>query len=157
MRPCAGTMSFEHSIGVSVRATTPEKKIAAASVIGLVFLRLPAVVSLVAAAAAIAAPFYLRSPAFDAPWLWWVGLSETLPRSNDYVPLLPWMGVVWWGLATGRWVCANRPGWLGGSGQGGAPGRFMALWGRWSLSYYLLHQPVLMGVVGLAKAALGSP
>ena len=32
MRPCAGTISFEHSIGVSVRATTPEKKIAAASV-----------------------------------------------------------------------------------------------------------------------------
>ena len=32
MRPCAGTISFEHIIGVSVRATTPEKKIAAASV-----------------------------------------------------------------------------------------------------------------------------
>ena len=32
MRPWAGTISFEHSIGVSVRATTPEKKIAAASV-----------------------------------------------------------------------------------------------------------------------------
>ena len=32
IRPWAGTISFEHSIGVSVRATTPEKKIEAASV-----------------------------------------------------------------------------------------------------------------------------
>ena len=31
MGPCAGTISFEHIIGVSVRATTPEKKMAAAS------------------------------------------------------------------------------------------------------------------------------
>ncbi len=79
-----------------------------------------------------------------------LGFISRKPFTEDYVPLLPWMGVVWWGLAAGRWVGANRPQWLGGSGQGGALGRFMARWGRWSLSYYLLHQPALMGLVGLA-------
>ena len=77
-----------------------------------------------------------------------LGFISQKPFTEDYVPLLPWLGVVWWGLASGRWVLAHRPGWLGGSGQGGAVGRGMATWGRWSLSYYLLHQPVLMGLIG---------
>ena len=32
------------------------------------------------AVAVVVAPFYLRSPFFDTPFLWWLGLSETLPR-----------------------------------------------------------------------------
>ena len=73
-----------------------------------------------------------------------LGFITAKPRTEDYVPLLPWLGVVWWGVAAGRWVLAHRPGWLGGAGDGGP----MAVWGRWSLSYYLLHQPVLMGLIG---------
>jgi uncharacterized membrane protein len=73
-----------------------------------------------------------------------LGFITRKPFTEDYVPLLPWLGVLWWGLAAGRWVCAQRPHWLGGTGQGG----FMATWGRWSLSYYLLHQPVLMALIG---------
>jgi uncharacterized membrane protein len=73
-----------------------------------------------------------------------LGFITRKPVTEDYVPLLPWLGVVWWGLAAGRWVIAHRPDWLGGAGSGG----FMAAWGRWSLSYYLLHQPVLMGLIG---------
>ena len=79
-----------------------------------------------------------------------LGFITRKPFTEDYVPLLPWMGVVWWGLAAGHWVFVRRPHWLGGSGQGGALGHFMARWGRWSLSYYLLHQPVLVGLVGLS-------
>ena len=74
-----------------------------------------------------------------------LGFITAKPVTEDYVPLLPWLGVVWWGVAAGRWVIARRPGWLGGAGQGG----FMAVWGRWSLTYYLLHQPVLMGLIWL--------
>lgn len=77
-----------------------------------------------------------------------LGFISRKPFTEDYVPLLPWLGVLWWGLAAGRWVCVQRPHWLGGAGQGGRLAGFMATWGRWSLSYYLLHQPVLMGLVG---------
>ena len=101
---------------------------------------------------AIAAPHLLRIEAFNVPWLNWTGLVTRKPNTEDYVPLLPWLGVLWWGLAAGRWVCSQRVHWLGGTGQGGRAGRFMATWGRWSLSYYLLHQPVLMGLVGMAVA-----
>lgn len=80
-----------------------------------------------------------------------LGFISRKPFTEDYVPLLPWLGVVWWGLAAGRWVLQHRPQWLGAAGQdGGALARGMATWGRWSLSYYLLHQPVLMGLIALA-------
>ncbi|MFP8833852.1 heparan-alpha-glucosaminide N-acetyltransferase [Hydrogenophaga sp. XSHU_21] len=86
----------------------------------------------------------LNQPGLNA-----LGFITQKPFTEDYVPLLPWLGVVWWGLAAGRWVCGHRPGWLGGGGRGG----FMAAWGRHSLSFYLLHQPVLMGLIWIALQA----
>lgn len=121
--------------------------IAAASVVGLVFLRLPPAVTAVAALAALAAPAYLRSAAFDAPYLLWVGLSEHLPRSNDYVPLLPWIGAFLFGITAAR--IARAAGWLqtlAALPQGPAILRFG---GRHSLVVYLLHQPLLIAIVYL--------
>lgn len=44
--------------------------IAAFSLMGVPFLRVPAAVSALVAVAVVLAPLWLRSPAFDAPWLW---------------------------------------------------------------------------------------
>ncbi len=121
--------------------------IAAASVIGLLFLRLPPALTLLAALLALVAPAYLRSEAFDAPYLLWIGLSEHLPRSNDYVPLLPWIGAFLLGIAATRFARAAR--WLdalAGLPQGPAVLRFG---GRHSLIVYLLHQPLLIATVYL--------
>jgi uncharacterized membrane protein len=121
--------------------------IAAASLIGLLFLRLPVILTLLAAAAAFAAPFYLRSPVFDMPALWWVGLSETLPRSNDYVPLLPWLAPFLAGIAIARialgfaWFETLR-------GDGSARWKtVLTAAGRHSLMIYLVHQPLLFALV----------
>jgi uncharacterized membrane protein len=85
----------------------------------------------------------------DNPWLNWIGLISRLPITEDYVPLLPWLGVMWWGLAAGYWALQHRPHWLG-SADAPANGlkRAGVVLGRWSLSYYLLHQPVLLGLIG---------
>lgn len=74
----------------------------------------------------------------------WLGLISQKPITEDYVPLVPWLAAVWWGLAAGQWVLKHRPGWL--AGQSNAM-RWLALPGRWSLSYYMLHQPVLIGAM----------
>lgn len=76
-----------------------------------------------------------------------LGLITQKPVTEDYVPLLPWLGVVWWGLAAGQWLTARRPTILRGPVPGGAVGRRLAALGRWSLSYYLLHQPVMIGLL----------
>ncbi|MGE0099686.1 MAG: DUF1624 domain-containing protein [Hydrogenophaga sp.] len=87
---------------------------------------------------------------FNGPWLNWLGFINRKPITEDYVPLLPWLGVVWWGLAAGQWALRQRRNWLEvGGGKTSGLRRGLVNLGRWSLSYYLLHQPVLMGLIWL--------
>lgn len=93
--------------------------------------------------AALLLPQFVQHGFFETRWTNWVGLVTRKPVTEDWVPLLPWLGVVWWGLAAGRWVLAQRPAWVGGRLPGAlAP---LAVLGRWSLGFYMLHQPVLIG------------
>jgi uncharacterized membrane protein len=84
----------------------------------------------------------------NAPGLNWLGWVTRLPRTEDYVPLFPWWGVMLCGYALMVHILRQPrprplllPVWL--------VGRLAGL-GRWSLSYYLLHQPVLLGLLWLA-------
>ncbi len=132
-------------------------QIALGSLLGLVFLRLPWQLTLAAAAAVIAAPHFLRSPMFDQPLLWWLGLAPLNPRSNDYVPVFPWFGAILVGIAmanlAGRlnlWphLAALKPGgWA-------RPFRFA---GRHSLAVYLIHQPVLIACVWIFSQVWPAP
>lgn len=96
-------------------------------------------------AVAIALPRFVKLPFFDTRLTDWVGLVTHPPVTEDYVPLLPWIGVMLWGLAAGRWVLRERPHWLTGT-LARALGPLAAL-GRWSLTFYMLHQPLLIGLL----------
>lgn len=84
----------------------------------------------------------------DARWLNWLGLVSRKPITEDYVPVLPWLGVLWWGLAAGQWLLAHRRRWLAAPVPPAmaplALLALLALLGRWSLPYYMLHQPVMI-------------
>lgn len=126
--------------------------IAAASLIGLIFLRLPVLFTLLVAVAAVVAPFYLTLPLFDAKWLVWLGLSVTPPRSNDFVPLLPWFAPFLFGLAMAK--VAISQGWLERFRSPSSSKNPFALAGRHSLMFYLVHQPLLIGLVYLASVVM---
>ena len=96
-------------------------------------------------ALAIALPQVVQLPVFDTPWLNWVGLVTHKPNTEDYVPVLPWLGVMLWGLAAGLWLLQRRRGVLAGSVPRAA--QPLALLGRFSLSFYMLHQPALIGLI----------
>jgi uncharacterized membrane protein len=94
---------------------------------------------------AIALPHLVKDSFFDTRLTNWVGLVTRKPVTEDYAPLLPWIGVMWWGLAAGQWVLKNRREWV----TGVLPSTLapLATLGRWSLSFYMLHQPVLIGLL----------
>lgn len=85
------------------------------------------------------------APWFNGRALNWLGLIARKPFTEDYVPVLPWLGVLWWGLACGQWLLANRAGWLQWTVPLGL--KPLVALGRWSLSYYMLHQPVMIGLL----------
>ena len=103
-----------------------------------------------AGAVAVLLPHLIQSPFFDSRWTNWVGFVTHKPVTEDYAPLLPWLGVMWWGVAAGQWLLLQRPQVL----AGGVPQWLhpLAVLGRWSLSFYMLHQPLLIGAL-MAVAA----
>ncbi len=88
---------------------------------------------------------------FNSHWLNWLGFITQKPITEDYVPLVPWLGLVWWGLAAGNWLMRHHPALL--AWRPSRPGRVLALLGRWSLVYYMVHQPVLIGALTLLGLA----
>jgi uncharacterized membrane protein len=90
----------------------------------------------------------------------WLGLISRKPITEDYAPLFPWLGVMCFGMAAGQWMlqrhatALERVGLRLGQGVAAAPLRGLALMGRWSLSYYMLHQPLMIGALSLVALAL---
>lgn len=129
--------------------------IAAASLLGLAFLRLPAPLLVALGAAVIWLPQAVRFEVLDAPWFWWTGLQSIGVRSVDYVPIFPWFGPVLFGIAAAR-IMAQSGAW-DRLARWHAPrvARWLALPGRHSLAVYLIHQPVLIALVWLAVTISG--
>lgn len=96
-------------------------------------------------AALVALPLLWRHTFFDHPATSWIGLVTRKPVTEDWVPILPWLGVMLWGLAAGQWLLAHRRAWMAGTLP--AVLKPLAVLGRWSLSFYMLHQPVLIGAI----------
>ena len=94
---------------------------------------------------AIVLPRLVQHPGFDTPLLQWTGLVTHKPITEDYVPVLPWLGVMLWGVAAGQWLLAHRRAWLSAPLPTAlAP---LARLGRWPLTFYMLHQPILIGAI----------
>jgi uncharacterized membrane protein len=94
---------------------------------------------------ALLLPQFIAHPFFDTRLTNWMGVVTRKPITEDFVPLLPWLGVAWWGMAAGQWVLQHRRAWVSGA----MPSALnpLAVLGRWSLSFYMVHQPVLIGLL----------
>jgi uncharacterized membrane protein len=112
-----------------------------ASLLCLGLARLPRPALLALAAGSLALPLAVQSPVFAQGWLLWAGLAPWPPVTNDYVPLFPWLGAVLLGLAWPEPVLALA--------RRLDAGRVLAWAGRHSLVIYLVHQPVLIGLLAL--------
>ena len=105
--------------------------------------------ALVAGAAIVIVGNVVALPLFDTSWLQWLGLMTHKPATEDYVPLLPWLGVVMIGIALGHWLSLRQF-------QPLRPlSRVAPHWLRWlgshSLLVYMVHQPVLIGLLRVLR------
>ncbi len=101
--------------------------------------------------AAILLGLYIQGLEVDFTWLIWLGLAPPDFVSLDYTPLFPWFGMVLMGVATGsllyrdlerRFPLPDISRWT--------PIRGLLFLGRNSLAIYILHQPLLLGLIYLA-------
>ena len=116
-------------------------------------------------AVAVALPLLVSHPWFDTRATNWIGLVTHKPITEDFVPVLPWLGVMWWGLAATQFVLAKCPHVLAAaSPQGDRNGdnhafawRALVTLGQWSLTFYMVHQPVMLALLGGALWLTGRP
>ena len=101
----------------------------------------------------IGLPQWLSHPWFDTRLTSIMGLVTHKPITEDFVPLAPWLGVMWWGLAATQWAlrknprCLSTP--LSGDARLPPPQRALSLLGQWSLTFYMVHQPVMLAALEL--------
>lgn len=116
----------------------------------------------------VCTPHFVEHPFFDTRWTNWVGLVTHKPITEDYVPVLPWLGVMWWGMASTQWILSQHVSWLSLSAPACGDNGSFAHWrsriqhglsglGRWSLTFYMVHQPVLIGAVMAWMTLTGRP
>jgi uncharacterized membrane protein len=96
-------------------------------------------------------PHVVQHPFFDTRLTNWIGLITRKPVTEDFAPVLPWLGVMLWGLGAGQGLLLHRRAVMSAA----LPSLLqpLAALGRWSLSFYMLHQPLLIGAI-LAWLAL---
>lgn len=123
--------------------------IAAATVIGLIFVRLY-YINLVIGSALILLSMNFNHALFDEGAWQWFGLMTKKPITIDYVPLIPWFGVVLVGLFIGKFVYNHSELSKSLNWESSNPVfQILAFGGRHSLHIYILHQPVFLGILFL--------
>lgn len=83
----------------------------------------------------------------ESPWLLPLGVVPEGLFMPDYRPLLPWFGVVLLGVFTGNLVYGSGKRIAGIAWQMPSPARPLTFMGRHSLFVYLVHQPILVGLL----------
>ena len=96
----------------------------------------------------VAVGFYIERLVSPSPWLIWLGVKQVGRLMVDYFPVLPWFGVALLGIVLGHTL---YPGGIGRFSLSDAlyvpPMRGLAFLGRHSLLIYLIHQPILLGIL----------
>jgi uncharacterized membrane protein len=118
--------------------------IVVSSILGWPLVRFPRA-ALIVGIVVIVVGVAMGLPLFDLPWLNWVGLMTHKPATEDYVPLLPWFGVVLVGVSIGCWLLQRHMHDLRQISR--ASPKWLTWLGRHSLLVYMIHQPIMIGLL----------
>lgn len=128
--------------------------IAVASVLGLGFVH-RSQLALITGIALIVLDRVFSHGFFDQAAWQWLGLMTYKPPTEDYVPLIPWFGVVLLGIVLGKTHWLREPASALAQWHSTHPlAQLLSLAGRHSLLVYMLHQPLLLGALWLVKRVI---
>jgi len=91
--------------------------------------------------------WYLSTLRFDFSWLLWLGFIPESFYSVDYVPLLPWFGLVPIGIFLGKMLYPNGKRCFKIAEFKNPLVNFFSFLGRNSLLIYLIHQPLIVALI----------
>ena len=114
----------------------------------------PAALALLGLAIAITG-YAIRGVVVPQHWLFPLGLTYEGFTSSDYFPLFPQLGYFLIGAAIGKTAYREKRTLLPGSFQKTGIARFFCWCGRQSLFIYLLHQPIVYGLLELVLLLRG--
>ena len=114
----------------------------------------PAALALLGLAIAITG-YAIRGIIVPQRWLFPLGLTYEGFTSSDYFPLFPQLGYFLIGAAIGKTAYREKKTLLPGSFQKTGIARFFCWCGRQSLFIYLLHQPIVYGLLELVLLLRG--
>ena len=106
----------------------------------------PAALALLGLAIAITG-YAIRGVVVPQRWLFPLGLTYEGFTSSDYFPLFPQLGYFLIGAAIGKTAYREKKTLLPGAFQKTGIARFFCWCGRQSLFIYLLHQPIVYGLL----------
>ena len=114
----------------------------------------PAALALLGLAIAITG-YAIRGVVVPQHWLFPLGLTYEGFTSSDYFPLFPQLGYFLIGAAIGKTAYREKKTLLPGAFQKTGIARFFCWCGRQSLFIYLLHQPIVYGLLELVLLLRG--
>jgi uncharacterized membrane protein len=122
-----------HLLGVGMLATPFLNQRSALPLIlaGLSIIAVGNSFSQITSTTAFLVPFGIKPPGFT---------------SLDYYPLLPWLGIILFGMAIGKLLYPDKRS-LWPSAANHPPVRWLSWLGRRSLFIYLMHQPVILAIL----------
>lgn len=120
--------------------------IAFSLILGSIMITAPWYLFLMGAIFVFFAADHVTSELFSAPWAAFIGLSANPVNSVDFVPVFPWFSAVLLGMAAGKVTIVYDK--LPALAKITSPlFKPFALLGRWSLVFYLVHQPILIALI----------
>ena len=105
--------------------------------------------SLLGGLGSIVAGYFLSLKIFPFSFLLFLGLKPPRFSTLDYFPLFPWFGVVLLGIFAGNFLYPGGERGFTLPNIPAFPFRGLAFLGRHSLTIYLFHQPVILGLLFL--------
>ncbi len=120
-----------HFIGLSIILAVP-------------FIRYKTI-NLVLGSVVIIIGFYIESITVKTEWLMWIGLQPESFYTIDYFPLLPWFGLILFGISAGNLLYPDHERKFDLPDLGDVLLiKFFSFLGKHSLLIYLLHQPLII-------------